>query len=542
MKGVSRRKFLLSTAGIALATSAKAKSAALIGGSDYDFVVAGAGHNSLITAAYLAKAGFRILVLEGRPTIGGGCKTAESCLPGFQDDMCSTVHGLLMSNPLIKNNELDLFDYGLEYIIPDPIMHIPFADGTSITLWKDMERTYAEYAKFSKKDAETFRRMIGELKAYRKGVASGRVENPGLWRRRFAMSGYDLITELFENDHVRSLHLALGAITSVPASDPGSGKQAYNAIAHQIGGRPIPKGGSGMLTTALGRFIEDHGGVIETNKPVEALMIESGRCVGVECADGSQYRAKQAVVSTIHIKQLVNMAPDRLWGSDFLENLELFQPEHAMFSLHFATSSPLEYPLMEGGFVSPAESVILPYPERILRRDFDEARGVVNLKDMPLQIFCPSVADPSRAPEGYHTLKIIGNLPYQLKEGPEHWDKIKKQVSDDIVNYVRGFAPSLTPDKILAEFLMSPLDIERMNPAMWKGSVHSGGYGPAQMGDMRPVPGWADYKMPIPGLYQTGACTAPGGSITGKPGRNAAKVILQDMGTSLEAVVKGTGV
>ncbi len=539
MKGVSRRHFLRSAAGVALATSARANAAVSIGDSDYDFVVAGAGHNSLITAAYLAKAGFRVLVLEGRPTIGGGCKTAESCLPGFKDDMCSSVHGLLMSNPLIRNNELKLFDYGLEYLHSDPMMHIPFPDGTSITMWHDAERTASEYAKFSKRDADTFLRLLAELKAYRKAAPKGEQEYPGLWRRRFAMSGYDLIREMFEEEHVRAFHLSVGSFTSVPPSDPGSGNQIFTAIAHQIGGRPMPKGGSGMLTVALGRVIEAHGGVIETSKPIEALMIEGGRCIGVECVDGSQYRAKRAVVSTIHIKHLVKMAPEKLWGSEFLQSLELYQPELAMFAFHYATSVPVEYPLQGGGTITPAESTILPYPERVLRRDYDEARGVVNIKDMPLQILCSTIADPSRAPAGYHTVKFVGNLPYKLKEGPRHWDNIKKQVADDILDYVRGFAPTLTRDKILAEFLMSPLDIERMNPAMWKGSVHAGGYGPGQMGDMRPVPGWSNYRMPIPGLYQTGACTVPGGSITGKPGRNAAKAIFADMGMSLEAVVSG---
>lgn len=538
MKGVSRRDFLRSAAGVALATSATASRAASVPSAEYDYVVAGAGHNSLITAAYLVKAGFSVLVLEGRPTIGGGCKTAETCLPGFKDDMCSTVHGLLMSNPLMRNNELNLRDYGLEYIYPDPIMHTPFPDGTSLTMWQDEDRTYAEYAKFSKRDADTFRRMVAEFRAYRKAKPRGEQEFPGLWRRKFAMSGFDLIRSLFEHERIRAFHLSVGSFTSVPATDPGTGNQAFTAIAHQIGGRPIPKGGSGMLTVALGRYIEAHGGVIETSMPVEALIIEAGRCAGVECVDGSQYRARRAVISTVHIKHLVKMAPDKLWGEEFLASLELFQPELAMFGFHYATSAPITFPLADGGSISPAESTILPYPERVLLRDYDFARGVVNLQDMPLQILCSSVADPSRAPAGYHTFKIVGNLPYQLKEGPRHWDIIKKQVADDILDYVRGFAPDFTPDKILAEFLMSPLDIERMNPAMWRGSVHAGGYGPGQMGDMRPVPGWAEYRMPIPGLYQTGACTAPGGSITGKPGRNAARAILQDAGMNFEEVAK----
>ena len=147
----------------------------------FDFVFAGAGHNSLICAAYLAKAGYKVLVLEGRPTIGGGTKTAEVCLPGFKEDLCSSVHSGIANNPLIRNNELNLRDYGYgEYIDPDPVMHIPFLDGASITVWRDLDRTCETISRFSKKDAETFRRMVAEYKSYtaatsasQAGAASG---------------------------------------------------------------------------------------------------------------------------------------------------------------------------------------------------------------------------------------------------------------------------------------------------------------------------------------------------------------------------------
>jgi phytoene dehydrogenase-like protein len=514
----------------------------------FDVVVAGAGHNSLICAAYLAKAGYKVLVLEGRPTIGGGCKTAEVCLRGFKEDLCSSVHGAIQQNPLLRNNELNLRDYGLEYIDPDPIMHTQFTDGSSLTVWQDLDRTVEEYARISKKDAETFRRLHAEYKAYTQAMAASRSGDPaekpvkipksGVWQRRFAMSGYSLVKELFEDERIQGFQMAVGHFGGEPGGDPGTGAQAFSTIPMQISGRPIPKGGSGMLTVALGRFLEAHNAVILTNKPVTELIVEGGKCVGVRCADGSSYRADKAVVSTIHIKHLVDMAPRELWGDEFLEGVQLFQPEIAMFQFHYATSEAPKFPLSGGGTISPCEAAILPKAERILRQTYDDALGEVKLDDPPLQIVCPTVADPTRAPAGFHTLKLEGQLPYALKEGPEHWDVIKEEVAEGMLNYVRRFAPNLTPDKILGKFIESPLDIERMNPAMWRGSAHSGARNPAQDGAMRPVPGWAQYRMPIPGLYQTGACTAPGGSITGVPGRNAASVLLKEFGTSIEEVVK----
>jgi phytoene dehydrogenase-like protein len=176
--------------------------------------------------------------------------------------------------------------------------------------------------------------------------------------------------------------------------------------------------------------------------------------------------------------------------------------------------------------------------ERAMRMGYDYATGAVNLENPPLHVICCSIADPTRAPAGMQTVKVVAYQPYQLKEGPEHWDVIKHQVSDANLNFVRRFSPNLTEDKILARTIESPLDLERMNPHNWHGSCHAGGSEPSQVGAMRPMPGYAQHRMPIPGLYQTGATTHPGGSVTGGPGRNAATVILQDFGTSIEEVVQ----
>jgi phytoene dehydrogenase-like protein len=140
-----------------------------------------------------------------------------------------------------------------------------------------------------------------------------------------------------------------------------------------------------------------------------------------------------------------------------------------------------------------------------------------------------------------HTLKVTGWQPYDLKQGPQHWDDIKYQVADANLKFLQKYSPNLSDDKILARFVESPLDLERMNPHFWHGSAHAGAQSAAQVGAMRPMPGWAQHRMPIAGLYQTGATTHPGGSVTGGPGRNAAVVMLKDFGTSIEAVVNGKG-
>ena len=552
MNKITRRGFVKGVALAPLAAKHLGLTPQAPSSDRFDIVVAGAGHNSMVTAAYLAKAGYRCLLLEGRPKVGGGVKTAQLTLKGFQDDVCSTAHTFLQDNPMIKNDELKLGDYGLEYVDPDPIFHIPFPDGTYLTQWRDVDRTCAEFAKFSKKDAAAYRKMLAEFDAVKPILVGAgftpigfgkpvndqlaQVPRGKLWQRRLAMSAWDIIQDTFEDDHCRAFLLYMSHLSAEPPDAPVTGRLAYATARQQHSGRPLPKGGSGMLTQALARYLEAHGAVILTNKWIKRLIIEDKKCVGVECSDGSSYRAAKAVVSTIHIKHLMDMAPRELWGQDFVDGVDTWQAENAMFVTHYATSEPPKF-AVEGGTLSPVEAGILVRPDRALRYAYDDARGVVNLEEPSLQIICCSVADSTRAPAGMHTLKVLGWQPYELKEGPEHWDKIKNDVSDANLKFLQEFAPNLTDDKILAHFVESPLDLERMNPHFWHGSAHAGAQSAAQTGPMRPMPGWAQHRMPIAGLYQTGATTHPGGSVTGGPGRNAATVMLKDFGTSIEEVV-----
>jgi len=302
MSGISRRNFVKGAAAavpLALAASALGQQP----GDRFDVVVGGGGHNSLITAAYLAKAGCRCLVLAGRPTVGGGVKTAQLTLRGFKDDVCSTAHSFIQDNPLIRENELGLNEYGLEYVEPDPVFHVPFADGSYLTQWRDVDRTVAEFAKFSKKDGEAFRRMMADYETIRPIVTAltytpigfgkplneqlAQVPRGKLWQRRLAMSAWENIRDQFADDHSRMFLLFLAHIAAEPPDAPGTGRLAYGCVRQQRTGRPIPKGGSGMLTQALARYIEAHNGVVLTNKRVEKFIVENGKCVGVECHDAT---------------------------------------------------------------------------------------------------------------------------------------------------------------------------------------------------------------------------------------------------------------
>jgi phytoene dehydrogenase-like protein len=557
MTPISRRDFVKGAlaAPIALSPLSAAGQAKPSAVTEFDIVVAGAGHNSLTATAYLVTAGYKCLVLEGRPMIGGGTQTASLTLTGFKEDVCSSVHSAIQHNPMFRDHEIDLRPYGLEYIVPDPVFHVPFPDGSSITLWRDPQRTAAELGKFSKKDAAAYLRMLKESEVL--GPVSNKIKfNPpgftkpmnellgelphgNVWKRRMAMSAWDNIRGTFEEEHVRTFVTAVAFTQLKAPTMQMSGEAAYSIYGEQRNGRPVPKGGSGQLAITLAKYIEDRGGVILTNKGVSKLIIENGRCTGVECVDGSSYRAKKAVLSTMHVKDMIHMAPAELWGDDFIQGVNMWQGEAtSAFVSHYATTEPITYPLSDGSTISPAESLITTSAEHLIDSLSQFAVGEPDFEAPSLATHCMTVVDPSRAPAGMHTVDFLSFAPFHLKEGPEHWDVIKEEAADRYLNFLRRFAPSLTDDKILARFCETPLDIWRRDPLFWHGSIHGGLMGPSQSGAMRPVPGWGDYRMPIPGLYLTGASTHPGGSVSGGCGRNAVMVMFKDFGTSIPEVLR----
>jgi phytoene dehydrogenase-like protein len=507
--------------------------------NEFDVVVAGAGHNSLIAACYLAKAGYEVCVLEARGIVGGDTATEELTLPGFRHDSCSTAHVLIQSSPTIRDDELGLLsEHGLEYIRPETAVCVPFLDGETITQYRDRSRTHAELARFSRRDADTFVAMMEEYDEV-KGVfgrarhdpdGAGLEELPARWRRSLAMSAWDVVMHRFEEPHVQGYLLWMAALTMQPVEQPGTGPLAWSLpYGRDQHGWAMPRGGSGALPAACVRLLEAHGATILTGTRVRGLALEGGRCTGVETEDGERYLGRRAVLSTIHVKHLVEMAPRELWGDDFTHATDTWQEGVTMFVTHYATTEP---PRFGDGIEAAAMGSGL-LPERHLRFGHRFRTRELDLDDPMLLVVCPTVEDPGRAPEGRHTLKVIGFQPYDLADGgPARWDEIRDDVSRANLEMLRRYAPNLTDETILASLVKSPLDLERQNEHNWHGSCHGGAATPAQSGALR-----FRHRTPIPGLYQTGATTAPGGSVSAGPGRVAAQVLLADLGKSLQEAV-----
>lgn len=508
-----------------------------------DIVVAGGGHNSLITAAYLAKAGYEVLVLDARPIAGGAAATEELALPGYLFDSCSTGHTLIQPNPLLRDDELGLkSEYGLEYVNPDPVAHVVFPDGESFTHWLDLERTCEEIARFSPRDADAYRRGLREFAEIRGPLGRYRFNPIGhvppldellreqpRWLRRIATSAWDVVRRQYEDAHVQAYMLWQAFQTAQAVDSPGSGLLAYSIVAgRQAQSWTLPLGGSGELPRALLAFLADHGATVLTGKRVVELALENGRCAGVVTDDGETYLARHAVVSTIHVKSLVEMAPADAWGDDFLDGVETYDPGISMLAQYYATTEPPQF-VAPGGTQTAVSAGVVAWAEDVLAAGRDVREGRL-LHARWLLIATPTLVDPSRAPEGGHTVKLLSMAPWNPGEGPEQWETLKHEVAAENFEAMRRAAPNMTRETVLAELVKSPVDVERHNAHMWHGTIHGGDRGYANEGARRPVPGWATHRMPIPGLYQTGATTHPGGSVTGGPGRNAAVVMLEDLG------------
>jgi phytoene dehydrogenase-like protein len=513
---------------------------------DADVIVAGAGHNALVTACYLAKAGLSVVMLDARHIPGGGAATEELLTPGYFIDTCSTGHTLIRTNPLLAQDELGLIGtYGLNYTEPDPVGHVGFPDGEQFTQFLDVEATVDEIGRFSKKDAEAYRRFKADHDKVKHIFSEAQLtpvgfgpsldqrlaEHPDgkIWARKRALSAWDIIRNEFEDKHVQSFMLWQAFQTFVWYDQPGTGMLAYSVLGRQARSWSIPMGGSGQLTAGLVGFLEAHGGTIVCNTQVSRLLLDGEKCVGVVTSDGTEYRARRAVLSTIHVKHLIDMAPREMWPSEFQYGVDTYNTGISGFAAYFCTTKPAAFQ-SERGPVTAVSAGLIGWPDDLMQMAVDIRTGKYIQGVDWMLIATPTLVDPGRAPEGHHTVKFLSpNVP-KLPEGMEPWDVMKHKRAQVQLEAVRRFCPDFTDDVIVSSLVKSPLDIEATNQHMIGGAFHGGDRGPAFSGPLRPAPGWASHRMPIDGLYQTGGTTHPGGSITGIPGRNAAMVMLTDLG------------
>ena len=519
----------------------------------FDVVVAGAGHNSLVCAAYLARAGMRVLVLERAQRIGGDTSTEEVTLPGFRHDLCASAHTVFQASPIVRNDELALGSHGLRYLFPEPAVVMPFLDGRSITMFRDAAATVREIARFSADDARAYEQLLADWDAIKvaharirysaagspsAAIAALEATAPGLeavrWRHASAL---DIVRERFSDEHVRAFFLWLSLMTMAQVDQPGTGLNALSLPAgRQTFSWTTAEGGSVALPDALAKIVIEHGGEVRTGAEVTRVLVEDGRAVGVATSDGAEHRARRAVVSTIHVMQLPAIVGRERLGDEFVAGLDRWRAGITMFVTHYALDAAPRY-RTEQGPVAAVGAGICGSTDDLLEALAAFRRGEVQTERAPLLAINATAVDPSRAPAGKHTLKLVGFLPYELRDGgPATWDGIKQDVSEALFDQYLRHVDGLNRANVLATHVESPVDLERRNPHNYRGSCHGGDQDLTQDGARSLVAG---YRLPVPGLYQTGATTHPGGSVTGAPGRNCAQVVMQDLGLSFADALAG---
>jgi phytoene dehydrogenase-like protein len=496
-----------------------------------DVVVIGAGHNSLACAGYLAAAGLEVLVLEASATPGGNTRTEELTLPGFAHDSCSSAHVLIQSNPLVRDDELGLLArYGLRYLHTDPAVVMPQPDGDMLVMHPDLDATAAEVARFSPTDAEALRTLVTE---WRDGLAAAH----GRWssalpprddeptRRYLALrreSAWDVVHRRFEHPAVRAFVLWLAMATIQDPRRPGTGFLPSSLTAGRLSfGWATPVGGSQALPDALVRMIEDHGGRVACSSPVAAVEADTDGVRRVRTADGRSVLARRAVVAGGHLAQLAGMLHGVAAPDDLVRARETWRPGLSVFAVHAALRADLAFG--DVGIRSAAAG--FGTPDGFARQVDAHARGEADATDPWVLVVDQTVVDPGRAPEGSATFKILTVAPYERSDGRD-WAEAKDEYAAALLDLVRTRSTGLAEADLLAWRAESPVDVAQHNPHNLGGSCHGGEF----LLDGEVLPGWPTYRTAVPGLFVTGATTHPGGSVSGRPGRNAARAVLTDLG------------
>jgi phytoene dehydrogenase-like protein len=495
-----------------------------------DVLVVGGGHNALVCAAYLAEAGLTVTVLEGRDVIGGNTVTEELTLPGWHHDSCSTAHVVLQSNPLIRDDELGLVArYGLSYIVTDPAVVFPLPDGDLLTVHPKLADTAAEFARYSRADADALVTMIEDWNAGQRTahayLSAGLPLPDTPWSHSYQQlrrrSAWEVIESTFQHPVTRQVMAWMGFATIQPPQRPGTGALPAAIMAGRLAfGWATPVGGSGALPNALAAHITDHGGTVETSAWVRSFLVENGRCVGVRTDDGREFRAGRAVVAGSHLREL----PAMLEGTSTVADAaaRCWRPGIPLFAVHFALRADARYRSASGRITSAAGG--LGSPDGLLRQVAGLPEGRLETEDPWLLMMSSTAVDPARAPGG--TFKFLTAAP-MLRDGRPWSEADAMAYAHVLLGIARRYVDGIDDSDILAIRPESPTSLAAHNLSNIGGSCHGGEFA---LDDGRVIAGWPDYRTDVDGLYLTGSTSHPGGSVSGRPGRNTARTVLCDLG------------
>jgi len=522
----------------------------------YDVVVIGGGHNGLVNAAYLARAGKKVLVLERRHIVGGAAVT-EEIIPGFQFSECSYVVSLLRPEII---RELDLPRHGLE-ILPLDGTFTPMLNNDYLWRVNDHGKTVREIRRHSRVDAEAyeeFSKLMVPMCRFVKPLLSMIPPDPtsvnprdlnklySLYKRfqelssderytfvqLMTMSAAEFLDQWFETDALKATMSASGIIgTFLGVRSPGT---AYVLLHHYMGeidgafrSWGFSRGGTGAISNAIAAAAQEAGAEIRTMASVSKILARNGRATGVALEDGEEISA--TVVSSgvdPHLTFEKFLEPDEL-PAEFLEDVRRYKFRGSSGKVNLALEALPDFRCLPGAGTHLRGAISISPSVEYMERAYDDAKYGHFSRRPYIDIVIPSLTDPSVAPPGKHVLScFVQYAPYKLAEGDGTWDEQGQRFGDNVVNTIAEFAPNLKKI-IIGRQVLTPLDLER-EFGLTQGNIFQGELSLEQLFFLRPVPGWAYYRTPIQNLYMCGAATHPGGGIMGAPGRIASQVILRD--------------
>lgn len=508
-----------------------------------EVVVVGSGINGLSAAALLAKKGRKVIVLEAADTAGGAVRTEEVTLPGFKHDLFAMNLGLFAGGPVMAALGADLAKHGFE-LVPSarPFCSI-FPDGTALGVEADATKTLENVRALAPEDVDAWAagteelnvlapHLIGFLGADMPSWKAAKAANKA--RKQLGIDGVYDMTRLalastraytetkFSSPKTRALMASWGMHLDFAPDVPGGAMFAFlETFGGQLFGMVIGKGGAASLINALVAVIEENGGEVRCNAPVSKFIVDGEKATGVVLANGDTVLGSKAVISNVNPKLMPDLLPESVAAKPAVARAREFRSGLATMMIHLALD---ELP----NWIAPdARSYnyvhIGPYLENMAMTYTEAANGVPPTSPT-LVVGQPTVSDPSRAPEGKHTLWVqVRVLPLQRNDG-RSWDEAGEEYADHVMSILEQYAPGLQ-SHVLARTVLSPSDLARYNANLVNGDSLGGSHHPAQFFFLRPVPGWGRHRTPVKNLYICGAGTWPGGGVGGTSGAMVADII-----------------
>ena len=521
----------------------------------YDTIIIGGGHNGLVTAAYLARAGRKVLVLERREMVGG-CAVTEEIWPGYRVSTGAYLSSLLQER-IVRELELERFGYHVD--AKDPAFFSVFPDGRHFFMWQDRTKTLAEMAKFSRHDAEVYPAYEDQLERLSQVVEGLLLTTPPPFPPRgvfdlveylkiagrlrglgakdmvalvkiFTQSAAEFLDEWFESDEVKVTLATDGVIGA--NGGPRSPGTAYILLHHCMGGVAghrglwgFVRGGMGKVSEAIASSARAAGAEVRTNAPVAQVLVRSGRAYSVALESGEEIEAS-TIASNLDPKvTFLKLIEQKLLDPEFVEGIRRFRIEGTSAKINLALSGLPEFAAYPGapGPHHRATMHICPNIEYVERAWDDAKYGRPSARPL-LELTIPTMYDPSLAPAGRHIMGIfLQYAPYTLREGT--WDELREPFGDHVIGLLEEYIPNIR-SIIEARQVLTPLDLERRF-GITGGNIFHGEMSLDQMFVMRPLAGWARYRTPVRGLFLCGSGAHPGGGVMGAPGYNCAREMLR---------------